>query len=706
MEKNTLMVDAQNITSETSVFRKPFMNDFHFPYFFTGNHLLPFDLNIIYVNYRMKDDILLSLQSLLGDISKSSYSIHIQVMDNSDNIDGIALALKEQFPAVQYTKMEKNLGFGHATNLGIAQAYQSRYHCALNPDTLIPENSATIDGLIRYMDTHPQVGVAAPKILNMDGSLQYSCFRFNLSSILTKPFRQLTWYKKFRVFSDAVDHYLMADFDHGENRPVDWVMGSAMIISGQAIKKIGGFDTRYFMYFEDCDLCHRMWNHGYEVHYAHDIAIKHRHGRESAKVPGIIRALCINSMARVHTKSWFSYLWKWRKRHVSAAKERISSKIPNAIRENPTSKNRSDELHPKIAIIYLSYRCEPYLDDFISSIKQLNYPKNRMELIIVDNPHPEFGSSMRALEQHVLPLSGNALPQVTLLPQKENLGFAAGNSVGISLALKHGCDFVFLHNADGFLASTALLPLVEAFRSDPKIGAVQSLLLLHPETEKINSAGNSFHYMGFGYCNEYLTPLAEKKFPHIMDIGYASGAAVMLRSDLIRSFGPLDDDFFMYHEDIEYSLRLRLTGYRIVLASQSVFYHKYQFARSMEKFFWMERNRYAILLLYYKIPTLLLLLPMHMILEIGLWIFAFRGKWMRLKMQVYGFWLKPRNIIFWLEKRKKIQKLRCVPDGRLLQSATDEIRFQDSRVDSPLLRYFGNPFMRWYYRVLKFLIRW
>ena len=85
---------------------------------------------------------------------------------------------------------------------------------------------------------------------------------------------------------------------------------------------------------------------------------------------------------------------------------------------------------PKIAIIYLSFHCEPYLDDVVSALKKVSYPKDRLELVIVDNPHPQSGPSVRAIEEIVMPFSGAELPHVTLLPQKENLGFAGGNNVG------------------------------------------------------------------------------------------------------------------------------------------------------------------------------------------------------------------------------------------------------------------------------------
>jgi len=361
---------------------------------------------------------------------------------------------------------------------------------------------------------------------------------------------------------------------------------------------------------------------------------------------------------------------------------------------------------PKIAIVYLSFYCEPYIDDVVSALKKITYPKDKLELIIVDNPHPEHGHSVRYIEDNVMPLSGNEIPHTTLLPQKENLGFAGGNNAGVDWAIEHGFDYVFFHNNDGFVASNAFEPLVEAMEADKEIGLAQSLMLLHPETELLNSAGNSMHYLGFGYCDQYRTKVKDLDLPKIKEVSYASGAALMIRTDLIKKFGSWDHDFFLYHEDLEWSFRLRAAGYKIALISDSIFYHKYQFSRSITKFFWMERNRYGVMLMFFRWPTLLLLLPMALVLEVGLWLFAWRGKWVDKRVEVYKYWLKAKNWKLWLSKRKKIQKLRKVSDRYLLKFTVSGVYFQEKAMENPLLKYIGNPIMTVYYWVVVKLFIW
>ncbi len=363
--------------------------------------------------------------------------------------------------------------------------------------------------------------------------------------------------------------------------------------------------------------------------------------------------------------------------------------------------------NPKIAIVYLSFHCEPYMDDVVSALKKLTYPKDRLAFVIVDNPHPEYGPSVRYIEEHVMPLSGVEIPRVTLLPQKENIGFAGGNNMGVAWALAHGYEYVFFHNNDGFFAANALEPLVETMEEDRSIGLAQSLMLLHPETELVNSTGNSFHYLGFGFCDQYRMNIKDINVPRVKEVSYASGAALLARADLIRAHGAWDADFFLYHEDLEWSFRFRVLGYKIVLVRDSVFYHKYQFNRSITKFYWMERNRYGTMLMFFRLKTLLLLLPMAMILEIGLWLFAIRGGWWRERLKIYRYWIDLAHWRLWLGKRRKIQGMRNVSDRFLLSYAVPEIQFQEKSMENPLLLYVGNPLMKLYYFiVVKGLIWW
>jgi len=269
------------------------------------------DLNIVLLNYECKNDIIQAVISLIKDLENCKYDVQLTVADNSENRDGLKNEIMSKFPSVKYVDSRGNVGFGRGNNNGF-KATPARYYFALNRDTIIPENSRTIERLIAFMDAHPKIGCIGPKLVNLDGSLQYSCYRFDLASILIKPLKQINFDKKYQWVKKHTDKLIMKDFDHNETRPVDWVLGAALLVRQEVVDEIGWFDDRYFMYLEDCDWCRRMWDRGWPVYYIHDIIIKHAYARESAKVPGVFKALFKNKLARIHLNSWLKFLWKWK----------------------------------------------------------------------------------------------------------------------------------------------------------------------------------------------------------------------------------------------------------------------------------------------------------------------------------------------------------------------------------------------------------
>lgn len=269
------------------------------------------DVNIVFLNYKCKEDILLALDSVFLDLKECPFDVQVTVADNSENCDGIQEDLAEKFPQVVYADSGGNVGFGKGNVVGFKTA-EARYYFALNRDTIIPEGKRTIARLIEFMDANPKIGCIGPKLLNTDGSLQYSCYRFDLKSILIKPLKQINFDKKYAWVKKHADRLLMKDFSHQETRPVDWVLGAAMVVRKEVVDEIGWFDDRYFMYLEDADWCKRMWEANIPVYYVHDIVITHRHERGSAHVPGIVKALFKNKLARIHLNSWIKFLWKWK----------------------------------------------------------------------------------------------------------------------------------------------------------------------------------------------------------------------------------------------------------------------------------------------------------------------------------------------------------------------------------------------------------
>lgn len=136
------------------------------------------------------------------------------------------------------------------------------------------------------------MGIAAPKLLNFNGTLQYSCFRFYQP--LTIVYRR-TFLKNFGFAKKHLNWFLMEDYDHKKPKEVDWVMGSAMVVSKKAVEKTGFMDPRFFMYMEDVDWCRRFWENGYKVVYYPFSQMHHYHGKASAR-GGFFRSLFSTSL--------------------------------------------------------------------------------------------------------------------------------------------------------------------------------------------------------------------------------------------------------------------------------------------------------------------------------------------------------------------------------------------------------------------------
>jgi GT2 family glycosyltransferase len=208
-----------------------------------------------------------------------------------------------EFPEFRLLRQTQNLGFTGGHNLALAER-RGRHAALLNSDTVV--HPGAIGALTAYMDGHPEAGIVGPKLLNPDGSLQYSCRRF--PNPLAAAFRNTflgRWFPRNRFVRD----YLMTDLGHDAVREVDWVSGAAMFIRGDLFDKIGGLDDRYFMYCEDTDYCKRAWEAGYKVVYVPQAVITHAIGRSTDRVANKMIVRFHRSMFRFYKKHLISQVW-------------------------------------------------------------------------------------------------------------------------------------------------------------------------------------------------------------------------------------------------------------------------------------------------------------------------------------------------------------------------------------------------------------
>ncbi|MBW3624944.1 MAG: glycosyltransferase [Armatimonadetes bacterium] len=245
------------------------------------------DLSVIILNWNTRDDLHRCLTSLEpavhGDLSGSARwessvrtqrgrtegtTVEVIVVDNASSDDSVRMA-EEQFPWAQVIANERNVGFSAGNNVGI-RAAKGRYLLLLNPDTVV--HGDALDTLVEFADAHPDTGIVGAKLLNRDGSLQYSCRRF--PTLANGFFRDTPLGRLFPKNRYNRD-YLMTDWDHRSPREVDWVSGAAMLLRRECLDGIGLLDEAFFMYCEDVDICYRAWQQDWKVRYCPDAVITH-----------------------------------------------------------------------------------------------------------------------------------------------------------------------------------------------------------------------------------------------------------------------------------------------------------------------------------------------------------------------------------------------------------------------------------------------
>lgn len=263
------------------------------------------DISVIILNYKSKGFVMNCIKSITEadfKIGERKLNYEVIVVDNNSD-DKIGDFLAWQYPKVVFIQNDANVGMGAGNNVGIRRA-TGKYIVVMNPDTISYPD--TFRGLFEYMEENKKVGVCGPKQLNPDKTVQNSCYRWPSLMI---PIYRRTPLGKFRFAQKYLDRYLMKDFDHKSIREVDWLLGSFLFLRSEALDKVGIFDERYFMYFEDTDFCKRFHEHDYLVIYNPELKIIHNHTRHSAKVKWF--AFFSNTSTRQHIVSWLKYLLKW-----------------------------------------------------------------------------------------------------------------------------------------------------------------------------------------------------------------------------------------------------------------------------------------------------------------------------------------------------------------------------------------------------------
>ena len=254
-----------------------------------------------------------------------------------------------------------------------------------------------------------------------------------------------------------------------------------------------------------------------------------------------------------------------------------------------------------VGIVIVAHDCPKQLHKLLTSLKS-QLQKND-EVVVVDNHFAHRSASIAK--------KFNFLSKVVEI---ENKGFANGCNIG-SKHLSKRVDLIFFLNPDTLLGRNCL----ELLRQNiPIEWSAWMPLLIKKDDNKVNSAGNIVHISGLSWCDGFDKKPTE--FAHNKEINFLSGACMMIRKKTFIAIGGMPEEYFLYYEDTAFSNFLLLQGLKVGIVPRAHVYHDYEFLKSKNKWFFIERNRYIYILTCWPLTIIFLLLPFLTLSEIGLWI--------------------------------------------------------------------------------------
>ncbi len=257
---------------------------------------------------------------------------------------------------------------------------------------------------------------------------------------------------------------------------------------------------------------------------------------------------------------------------------------------------------PKVVIVVLTWNNYDDTKACIESLKGITYPN--CSIVVVDN-HSTDGSAEK-LKQTA---------GIHLLQNDANLGFAAGNNVGIEFAMQGKADYILLLNNDTIVDAGFLTALVNDASEHKSAGVLGSKIYYFNDRRKIWSAGG-----GISKLTKRTFQYGENKIDHgqfdvTREVGFVSGCCMLIKREVVEKIGALDPDYFMYYEDVDFCLRARQAGFSVLFVPDSVIWHKVSAAtnrafrdyyRMRNYFLFLKRNYHQYLFVSYFFGTLIL----------------------------------------------------------------------------------------------------
>lgn len=215
----------------------------------------------------------------------------------------------------------------------------------------------------------------------------------------------------------------------------------------------------------------------------------------------------------------------------------------------------------KISIVILNYNSTEHTRKCLDSCLTLDYPM--YDIILVDNASRDK-RYRRIIQQH---------PEIILIENDKNLGFSGGNNTGIRYAIEHGAEFILLLNNDTTVASDLLAQLATNWHSLDKPGALGCKVLMMNQPHVINSFGCNLTYRPLRVSHRYKGENDGQHLNSIQETDYIHGCALFTSKQVLETVGLLDDNYFLYWEDVDFSFRIKRAGYKLYCTPKAKVWH-------------------------------------------------------------------------------------------------------------------------------------
>jgi N-acetylglucosaminyl-diphospho-decaprenol L-rhamnosyltransferase len=258
-------------------------------------------LSVVVLSWNTKALTLACLRALHAETPR--HPREVIVVDNGSQ-DGSAEAIAAAYPGVQLLCNAENRLYAAGNNQGVALA-QGEFVCTLNSDTEV--RPGALDALVEFLQQHPGHGAVAPRLVDPDGSVQHACQRFpTLATALCFD----SWWGSFWPGSRIQARYLMRDFDHLASCDVDQPPGAVLVMRTAEWRAFGGLDERLSLFYNDVDLCKRLWQQGRRIHYLASAEVTHHRGGSTRNFARMLVLWHRNRLAYCGKHyGWLGRLW-------------------------------------------------------------------------------------------------------------------------------------------------------------------------------------------------------------------------------------------------------------------------------------------------------------------------------------------------------------------------------------------------------------